>query len=424
MLALGLVAPAAAGAQTMSAGVVIGVEDDARVTRAGAPSSMRLRVKDTAYVGDRLETGDQSRLRLLLGGKALLTLHERTVVTLTEAPNVGTIELMAGKVFLNVVRERLKVGEAIAVRTLDAIARIRGTAVVAEVSEAAATDAGAPSGLASRFTVMTGIVGVSPFDADGQAAAAIRLDAGETIVISKGRPPVQPRRLPSDDLSSLVAGFIKTAPDLPTSVPRARLTPKAARPVSPPTDWTLLIDRGNGFELWWGAAGDGDVAGDQTLERTSLATCDAVARPLAHDGVRVACARLKWRESRRPTRHRDTDDRLLARGPLAGKLVVYEPGADAPGWRLIPRLGGWGRSVQRWRLDRPDVLSGADVELSTCYEASMRLLEDHHESAACVRLSPSNATADYRDSRGRLMVEGPFAGDFIVHDPAPPPTSP
>jgi hypothetical protein len=63
------------------------------------------------------------------------------------------------------------------------------------------------------------------------------------------------------------------------------------------------------------------------------------------------------------------------------------------------------------------------LELAACYDASRQEFE-RGRPAACVRLPRNGGAGDYRDVRGRLMVEGPFAGDFIVHDPAPPPTSP
>ncbi|HEY2992467.1 MAG TPA: FecR domain-containing protein [Methylomirabilota bacterium] len=389
--------------------VVTTVQGAATVTRVGASSALPLQFRGDVYAGDRIETGDQSRVQLLLGGKALLSVRESSVVTIGERPSASVIELTAGTLAVATARDRLKVGEIVEVRTPDAIVQIRGTVFVAEVSADAATAAGVPSAAASRFTVLSDVVDVIPIAAGESAPPVVKLTAWQTLIVSKGTAPGQPSGLTNQNAGSLVSSLvIRAAPPPPYTPPT----------IPVPTDWTLLIDRGRGFEVWWGAADDGVVAGDGTLERTSLATCDAVARLLARDGARVACAQLRWRESPRRIHHRDTREHVLARGPLAGKLVVYEPGADAPDWKLIPLSGdSWGGTIHYWGLNRPDVLSGAAMELSTCYEQLM----DRRRAAACVRLPPSSTPAEYRDASGRLMVEGPFAGDFVVHDPTPPP---
>ena len=392
----------------MPVGVVATVEGTATVIRASGTSSPPLHVKDSIFVGDRIQTDARSRARLLLGGAALLTLTERSVVTIGQS----MIELASGTIVLAAMQARLKVGEVVEIRTPDAVAQIRGTVVVAEVSADAGADAGAPDGMATRFTVLNGVVDVIPLDAAQPSTAVLKLGSLQTLVIGKRAPSTQPRTLTVEDARALRSVLGMTGASTLTSAP-------VPPPITAPADWTLLVDRGQGFDLWWGAAPDGDVAGDEPLAGTTLATCDAVARTLAQEGARAACARLLWIDSRRPARHRDTDDHLIARGPLAGKLAVYEPGTDAAGWRLICGLGG------RWRLDQPALLSIVPLELSTCYAASMRLLE-RGERTACVRsLRAGGSTSpEYRDARGRLMVEGPLAGDFVVHDPAPPPTSP
>src|SRR5207244_5359527 len=104
-LALVALAPAAAAGEPAHLGLVTSLQGTVTVTRAGASSSVPLRFKDDIDVGDRVETGDQSNVRLLLGGKALLTLRERAAVTIADTPTVSHIELAAGAAHLNVIRE-------------------------------------------------------------------------------------------------------------------------------------------------------------------------------------------------------------------------------------------------------------------------------------------------------------------------------
>jgi hypothetical protein len=337
----------------------------------------------------------------------VVTLRERAVISLREAPGVSTLELDAGKLALTVSRERVKPGEVVEIKTPDAIARMRGTIVVAEIL----TD---PSGNASRFTVMTGIVEVIPLDSGTAQPAPIGLDPMQTVIIRKGTPPgaVKPvTRANAHSVMSLFSMVLWGTSSAPASPPPP--------PPPSPADWTLVIDRGSGFDLWFGVTPDNEGSADKPLDHTSLAKCDAVARTLAQSGARVACARLGYLESRRPNPHRDSDGELMARGPMAGQFAVYESGA-ASAWKLVPVLGYSLAAI--WRLDQQVDPNVTSLELAACYEMVWQQFV-RGWLAACVRL-PHSAVSDYHDVRGRLMVEGPFAGDLIVHDPAPPPTSP
>ena len=389
------------------------------MTRAAGTASP-LRSRNNVFVGDRIETAEDSCVRLLLGGKAVLTVTDRSVVTIGEQPGVAIIDLGTGTIALSVARERLKAGDAIELRTPDAVAQIRGTILVAEVSANAGAAAGAPGRAASRFTALTGVVDVIPLDAARQRTSALTLPAVQTLAVRQGAPPDPPRALTPLEARSLFSSLRLRA--TPSPVPSY-----TAPPIPASTDWTLLIDRGRGFDAWRAPAAEGNVAGDDMLGGMTLASCEALAAALAGQGSRAACARSPWNylEHPRPARHRDANDQLMATGPLAGKVAVYEPGTEAAGWTLVPGTGG-GAWIARWKLDQRAVHSSQPMELSTCYETSLRLREERGKPTACVRLPPrraAGAATDYRDARGRLMVEGPFAGDIIVHDPAPPPTS-
>ncbi len=134
--------PSLAFAQAMKAGVVTTLEGHVTVTRVTlAPQPLKFR--DDVFVDDTVTTGDQSIARMLLGGKAVVTVRERSTLTITEVPGKATIDLQAGKIALAVAKDKMRPGESIEIRAANAVAGIRGTVVVAEVSSAAAQAGGA-----------------------------------------------------------------------------------------------------------------------------------------------------------------------------------------------------------------------------------------------------------------------------------------
>jgi len=134
--------PSPAFAQPTKAGVVTTLEGHVTVTRVTlAPQPLKFR--DDVFVDDTVTTGDQSIARVLLGGKAVVTVRERSTLTITEVPGKATIDLRAGKIALAVAKDKMRPGESIEIRAANAVAGIRGTVVVAEVSSAAAQAGGA-----------------------------------------------------------------------------------------------------------------------------------------------------------------------------------------------------------------------------------------------------------------------------------------
>src|SRR5262249_61644967 len=75
----------------------------------------------------RITTKERSMVHVLMGGKALLTVKELSVVTVTEDGGRATVDLQSGKVGLAVVHEKMKPGDVIEVKTPQAVAAVRGT---------------------------------------------------------------------------------------------------------------------------------------------------------------------------------------------------------------------------------------------------------------------------------------------------------
>lgn len=126
--------PAPALAQSRKAGVVTTLEGNVTAVRAVAPQPVALKFKDDVFLQDRVVTGEQAFARLLLGGKAVISIRERSAVTITEVPGRSTVEIESGKIALSVARERMLPGEVINIKTPTVIAGVRGTVVVAQVT--------------------------------------------------------------------------------------------------------------------------------------------------------------------------------------------------------------------------------------------------------------------------------------------------
>jgi FecR protein len=126
--------PAAALAQSTKAGIVTTLEGHVTAVRSVSPQPVALKFKDDVYLHDRVVTGDQSFARLLLGGKAVISIRERSAVTITEIPGRSIVDIESGKIALSVARDRMVPGEVINIKTPNAVAGVRGTVVVAQVT--------------------------------------------------------------------------------------------------------------------------------------------------------------------------------------------------------------------------------------------------------------------------------------------------
>ena len=156
LVVLSAVSPSIAAAQTSRAGVVTTLEGNVTVTRVALPPQP-LKFKDDVFVDDKVATGERSLARMLLGGKAVVTVRERSVLTITEVPGKATIDLSTGKIAVAVAKDKMRPGESIEIRAANAVAGIRGTVVVAEVSSESA-QLGGVGGTTGTFWVLTGQV--------------------------------------------------------------------------------------------------------------------------------------------------------------------------------------------------------------------------------------------------------------------------
>ena len=121
------------GQEQPGIGVVSTLIGEATVSRGTTTQPLALKMRDDVFMQDRISTKERSLVHVLMGGKALLTVRELSVLTITEEGGRATVDLQSGKVGLAVVRQRMKPGEIIEIRTPHAVAAVRGTVLVVEI---------------------------------------------------------------------------------------------------------------------------------------------------------------------------------------------------------------------------------------------------------------------------------------------------
>jgi hypothetical protein len=130
-------------------GVVSTLIGEATVARGTTTKPLALKMRDDVFMQDRISTKERSLVHVLMGGKALLTVRELSVVTITEDGGRATVDLQSGKVGLAVVRQRMKPGEIIEIRTPHAVAAVRGTVLVVEIIPGSGGDSQVDAGAGS-----------------------------------------------------------------------------------------------------------------------------------------------------------------------------------------------------------------------------------------------------------------------------------
>ena len=95
-----------------SQGVVTMLSGQATLTRLAPVPPQPLRFKDDLFEYDRVNTGERSLVRVLLGGKTLVTVRELSVFTVAEETRAQTVRLTWGKLAVSVAHSRMRPGEA------------------------------------------------------------------------------------------------------------------------------------------------------------------------------------------------------------------------------------------------------------------------------------------------------------------------
>jgi hypothetical protein len=169
-----LLFPALATAQAgQGVGVVSTISGQATISRASVPQPVPLQFKDSVFDRDRISTAENSTVKVLMGGRALITVRELSVLTITEELGRSTVDLQSGKIALGVVRQRMRPGESIEVKTHNAVAAVRGTVIVVEIIRASAQTTGGPGALTTNVHVLRGSAVVTPTNVPGSSGITI-----------------------------------------------------------------------------------------------------------------------------------------------------------------------------------------------------------------------------------------------------------
>jgi FecR-like protein len=170
-----LLFPGLAPAQVrQGVGIVSTISGQATVSRVSLPQPQPLQFKDSVFDRDRISTGENSTVKVLMGGKALVTVRELSVLTITEELNRSTVDLQSGKIALGVLQQKMRPGEAIEVRTHNAVAAVRGTVIVVEIVRASAQlPGGPPPALTTNVHVIHGSAVVTPTNIAGASPITV-----------------------------------------------------------------------------------------------------------------------------------------------------------------------------------------------------------------------------------------------------------
>ena len=206
-----MLVPCAAGAQQAagsSLGTVTALQGEATVGRAALPQPTSLKFRDDVFFRDQITTKAQATVRLLLGGKGVLTIREQSQVTLDEsvAPTGerrSVLSLLGGKLAAAIARTLMRPGEEVEIRTPNAVAAVRGTVLIAEyIPSPTSAQAPAPLLLASADPGFQ--VAQAPTPAAGQTTFLVL--TGSVTVTAQGAPPVTVGALQTVSVTGSVTG--------------------------------------------------------------------------------------------------------------------------------------------------------------------------------------------------------------------------
>lgn len=170
------ISPTEGLAQRAGAGLVVASEGYVTAARDAGRAPIPLKFRDEIGFDDRIVTGDGSSARLLIEGKALVALQERTVVTITRVGGRSTVRLESG-------RMAVALAGSMHLATPNALARMEGARVVAEVMRWSAEASGAVPSVVTQLYVLNGAVEATRL---GPNARVIRVTPAQLAAVTAG----------------------------------------------------------------------------------------------------------------------------------------------------------------------------------------------------------------------------------------------
>jgi hypothetical protein len=275
VLAVATLAMASPAAAQQRAGVVTTLEGKVTVARASLPELALLKFRDDVLVNDRITTGEKASARVLLGGRAVVTVRERSTVTITETPGVSTVDVIGGRVAVAVARERMRPGDLVEVRTPNAVAGIRGTVIVAEVWNSR-----------SVITVLKGVIDVTRLDAGRVAGLPTIVSALQQVTVVGASPVPAPQGISGDAAQRMGAEFRmappKTAPIATTAAVSQGEVERTVRDLGVVTASAPVGDAGQPAASGdSGKADKADKSADKSDKKGGTATASTGGAPAA-----------------------------------------------------------------------------------------------------------------------------------------------
>jgi hypothetical protein len=301
-------APGYARAQGQSGvGVVTTLVGEASVTRTAMAQEQALKRHDNVFPQDRITTKEHSLVHVLLGGKALLTVRELSVLTVTDEGGRATVDLHSGKVGLTVARERMRPGEVIEVYTPHTVAAVRGTVLVVEIVPDPA--GGNPLETSTNVHLLHGKLDVS-------------------LRSNPGTAPVQLETLQSVTVSANALGAVRPLSPAAAAAVTANLKADQQVPTALPEKFQSALD-----ERQWGLA----------VAAVALAVdSGAIRRGQVEQNRAETNGRGDERES-----GRNSNDDLSDAGDGTGAARVHDVGAGGSGGHRGSNRGGNDRGASR-----------------------------------------------------------------------------
>jgi len=185
-------------------GVVTTLQGEATVARVASTAPLPLRFRDSIFEKDRINTGEKSIVKVLMGGRAIVTVRELSVLTITEEVGRTVVNLESGKIAVGVAKQRMKPGETLEVHTPNAVAAVRGTVFVVEVTRQGAQVGG---GNLPASTQVTTVVGTVQVGAVGNPANTALVNAFQSVGV-QGINLTSVQSMTQQQMNQLVGTFV------------------------------------------------------------------------------------------------------------------------------------------------------------------------------------------------------------------------
>jgi hypothetical protein len=186
-------------------GVVTTLQGEATVARVASTAPLPLKFRDSIFEKDRINTGEKSIVKVLMGGRAIVTVRELSVLTITEEVGRTVVNLESGKIAVGVAKQRMKPGETLEVHTPNAVAAVRGTVFVVEVTRQGAAEGGGNLAAVTEVTTVRGSVQVGAIG--GNQVNSALVNASQSVNV-QANSPLQVKNVSPQQIQQLVGTFV------------------------------------------------------------------------------------------------------------------------------------------------------------------------------------------------------------------------